>query len=243
MSLLDAITGPTAQIIVGKGGNVQRFNIHKKLLCDSSTYFKAALNNGFAETRDQKITLDDEDPAVFRTYVAWLYKERLDTRTMPSGVQKEAVQRHMLELYVFADKRGIITLLNDTITMLASRWAVTSVSLNDIAWLFPLIPHTSKLYQLLVDNLVLELKDTSEIRRRLVEGDLPRTALIDISLRRQSLRRNFKRYEACFESVCHYHLHEQSGGMSRQECIRRIEAGDNVWSDELDLEQCMWEWD
>ncbi|KAG9635137.1 hypothetical protein KCU64_g15137, partial [Aureobasidium melanogenum] len=239
----DAVTGPIAQVIVGLGDNIEEFSVHKKLLCDSSTYFKAALTNGFVETRDQKITLDDENPAIFRTFVVWLYEKKLNKETMPPSDEKEALQRHMLELYVFADKRGIINLLNDTITMLASRWAFTNVSLNNIDWLFPLISHTSKLYQLLVDNVVLELQDTSEIRRRLVKGDLPRTALIDISLRRSSLPREFKAYDACFKSVCHYHLHDQQGSMSKEECIGRIEAGDNVWSSDLDCKQSKWNWD
>jgi hypothetical protein len=56
------LTGPFAEITVGAGSSAVVFNLPKKLLCESSTYFKAALNNGFAETATQKITLDDDDP-------------------------------------------------------------------------------------------------------------------------------------------------------------------------------------
>lgn len=60
--------GPFAEITVGAGGSATIFNLPKQLLCDSSTFFKAALNNGFAETATQKLTLDEDDPKVFRTY-------------------------------------------------------------------------------------------------------------------------------------------------------------------------------
>ncbi|KAH0030899.1 hypothetical protein KCU78_g2941, partial [Aureobasidium melanogenum] len=237
----DAVTGPTAQIIVGSGQDIQEFSIHKKLLCDSSTYFKAALTNGFAETHDQKITLDDESPAIFRTYVVWLYQTRLDRDTMPEGDQE--VQRHMLELYVFAAKRGVTNLANDTITMLASRLTNTEVDLDNIWWLYPLIPHSSKLYQLLVDNLVLEIRKASEARCRLVKAHLPRTFLIDIILRSNSLTDEFDSFYVCFGSVCHYHLHGQQGALGREECIERIEAGNNVWYPDMDMTQFEWEFD
>ncbi|KAG9513494.1 hypothetical protein KCV07_g8722, partial [Aureobasidium melanogenum] len=237
----DAVTGPTAQIIVGSGQDIQEFSIHKKLLCDSSTYFKAALTNGFAETHDQEITLDDESPAIFRTYVVWLYQTRLDRDTMPEGDQE--VQRHMLELYVFADKRGITNLANDTITMLASRWSIRCVDLDDIEWLFSLISRRSELYQLLVDKLLLELREDTESESRFINGDLPRIALVDLVRRSESLTTDFNTSEACFESVCHYHIHDRQGGISPEERVRRIEAGHNVFYPDIDLDQREWDWD
>ncbi|KAG9958487.1 hypothetical protein KCU61_g8279, partial [Aureobasidium melanogenum] len=237
----DAVTGPTAQIIVGSGRDIQEFSINKKLLCNSSTYFKAALTNGFAETHDQKITLDDESPAIFRTYVLWLYQMRLYRDAMPEDDQE--VQRHMLELYVFADKRGITNLANDTITMLASRWSIRCVDLDDIEWLFSLISRRSKLYQLLVDKLLLELREDTESESRFINGDLPRIALIDLVRRSESLTTDFNTSEACFESVCHYHIHGRHGAVSQGECIGRIEAGHNVFYPDIDLDQREWDWD
>ncbi|THW73878.1 hypothetical protein D6D17_10632, partial [Aureobasidium pullulans] len=114
--LCDALSQPCAEIIVGTPDNSETFYLHKKLLCDSSSYFKAALNNGFAETTSQKITLDDEDSAVFRTFASWLYHPIIVLPSEGTDIQEE----YLLKLYLFADKRGIVNLANDTITMLAS---------------------------------------------------------------------------------------------------------------------------
>lgn len=161
---------------------------------------------------------------------------------MPTGGR--SAEGHMLELYVFADKRGIPDLANDTITMLASRWAVEPVDSNNIGWLFSFISRSSKLYQLIVDKLVLEFRnDSEELESRLVNGDLPSIALVDLLLRSHSITENFNKSQECFESVCHYHLHGQQGGMSEEDCIRRIEDGINVWDDDIDREQHTWDWD
>ncbi|THY70307.1 hypothetical protein D6C93_10538, partial [Aureobasidium pullulans] len=157
----EALGGPTAQIIVGPPGSTQTFNIHKKLLCDSSAYFKAALNNGFAETTSQKIALDDEDPNIFHIFASWLYHPII---VLPSEDQEE---EHLLKLYLFADKRGIVNLANDTITMLASFWAGCRVLI------FSEILASSGLYDLILDNMFLELRLGISDTNELLQADLP----------------------------------------------------------------------
>jgi hypothetical protein len=89
----DSISGRTATIKVGRGPHAAVFPIPKALLCNSSTYFKAALNGNFIEGQTQTIELDDEDPAIFRTYVAWLYQDRstLETSRSNSMIHKISV--------------------------------------------------------------------------------------------------------------------------------------------------------
>lgn len=95
--------------------------MQKALLCDSSTYFKTALNSQFIEGQTQTVNLDDEDPAIFRTYVAWLYQGHLNSQDIEGALDDpQSFGQHMAELIVFADKRGIIELQNDGISMLLS---------------------------------------------------------------------------------------------------------------------------
>lgn len=97
------------------------FSVPKALLCNSSTYFKTALNSQFIEGQTQTINLDDEDPTVFRTYVAWLYQGHLKSRDIEDALDDpQNFSQHIAELIVFADKRGIIELQNDSISMFLS---------------------------------------------------------------------------------------------------------------------------
>ena len=49
------------------------FNTHKELLCEVSSYFKAALEGQFQEAETQTIKMVDEDAATFEYFQLWLY--------------------------------------------------------------------------------------------------------------------------------------------------------------------------
>ncbi|THY07655.1 hypothetical protein D6D02_07184 [Aureobasidium pullulans] len=236
MALIEALGGPTAQIIVGPPGSTQTFNIHKKLLCDSSSYFKAALNNSFAETTSQNITLDDEDPAIFRTFASWLYHPSI---VLPSEDQEE---EHLLKLYLFADKRGIVNLANDTITILASLWTNDRVVKSKTNWIFSEILASSKLYDLILDNMFLELRrgiwDTNE----LLQADLPKSVLVDLLDRGMKYRNDIPSNRACLLSACHYHVHGPDGVLTEAECVETIEKGHNIWEYEGDEDYTQIPW-
>lgn len=59
-------------MIVLVGPEKYRFEIHKTLVCGESDFFKAALNGNFKEA-DGTITLPEQDPATFKSFVYWLY--------------------------------------------------------------------------------------------------------------------------------------------------------------------------
>ncbi|THY03989.1 hypothetical protein D6D01_10156 [Aureobasidium pullulans] len=219
MELFDALRQQCAEIVVGTPDNSETFYLHKKLLCDSSSYFKAALNNGFAETTSQKITLDDEDP----------------------DIQEE----HLLKLYLFADKRGIVNLANDTITMLASFWANCRVVKSKTNWIFSEILASSGLYDLILDSMFLELRDNSPDISRLNAADLPKSVLIDLLEREMRYRRGLSDFNACILSACHYHVHGPDGVLTEAECIETIKKGHNIFEYEggEDYTQILWTWD
>ncbi|KAI4728593.1 hypothetical protein E4T49_03561 [Aureobasidium sp. EXF-10728] len=240
--LLDAVTsGSIAKIIVGSGTDIETFTVHKKLLCDSSTYFKAALNNGFRETKDQTITLDDENPGVFRTFVVWLYETKLNADMIDEG--HETFEGHLFKLYVFADKRGIVDLANDTTTMLASYWISRRITLSEVAQVVPLILRHGKLYSLIIDSLLLEMR--AGVAAMDFEGaDIPKEVLIDLLSRIAIVPMGFRETCMCFQSICHYHCHSGQNVLSEEECIFRIQARDNVYDpDDVELRQKTWVWD
>ena len=76
------------------------------------------MNRSFIEGQTQTIDLDDEDPSIFRTYVAWLYQGRLKSRDIEEELDDaQDFGLHIAEVIVFADKRGICELKNDAISM------------------------------------------------------------------------------------------------------------------------------
>ncbi|THY65105.1 hypothetical protein D6C98_00501 [Aureobasidium pullulans] len=117
MSFRDSISGPVARIVVGS--QAEEFLIPKKILCASSTYFKAALTGQFMEGNTQKIVLDDTDAEVFRTFVAWLYQGHLKSSEISKVFTKmDDFEDHVTSMLLFADMRGVPDLLNDATTLL-----------------------------------------------------------------------------------------------------------------------------
>lgn len=224
---------------MGTPDNIETFYLHKKLLCDSSSYFKAALNNGFAETTSQKITLDDEDSAVFRIFASWLYHPII---VLPSEDQEE---EHLLKLYLFADKRGIVNLANDTITMLASFWANCRVVKPKTNWIFSEILASSKLYDLIPDSMFLELRGNYSDTNHLHQADLPKSVLVDLLDREMKYRRGLSDVRACILSACHYHVHGPDGVFTEPECVETIKKRHNIFEYESsgNYTQILWNWD
>ncbi|KAH0287928.1 hypothetical protein KCU62_g5576, partial [Aureobasidium sp. EXF-3399] len=213
-----AVAGPTAKVVVGSGANAKPFYVHKQLLCDSSTYFTTALNDGFAETKHQTIKLDDEDPDIFLTYVLWLYGGKLSREALPSDQTEGPFENHLFKLYVFADKRGVKNLANNTITMLAAHWVQKCVTMSEVAWVVLLLSPNDKLYELIQDHLILELREEilDEPKHLLAAMDLPKEFLFNLLRRSGKLGKQFERAHHCFEAWSEWN-------MSLEQCKRAFQ--------------------
>lgn len=209
------------------------------MLCESSTYFKAALNNGFAETAAQKITLDDDDPEIFRTYAAWLFQGEISTECFD---EFDNIDQHLFDVYIFADKRAIRCLANDVVTEIASLWYTDRIALNTTAKYLPRIPPQCTLYELVVDNLVLESRDaTWDEDDWEAFGSHPKEIIVEMYKREQAFPGSFQDSSDCFDSICHYHEHKDDD--EQRKCIGKRERGRNVApSHSGPWKQVEWRW-
>lgn len=147
------VSNPCTKVLVGTGDRTTEFNIPGALLTDCSTYFTGALNGGFREADENKIVLDDEDPEVFRTFVAWMYKQRLSNKPLRTA-SKEDFQSHLVRVYAFADKRGIPCLCDAVITALANHLHDSYLDSSIISLTYELGLEKSRLFRLFVDDEV-----------------------------------------------------------------------------------------
>jgi hypothetical protein len=167
----------------------------------------------------------------------------LSQKTLPSGDVSGALVKHFFKLYIFADIRGIGNLANDTITMLASYWTQETRDLSEVGCELLVILRNGKLYDLILDNSILELRAGEMDFDRLAASDLPKEFLIDLLHQTVKLSGAFDGHLKCFRAVCHYHCHEIQGVMGEEECIRNTEAGCNTYYDHKNLKQVDWEED
>ncbi|EPE28970.1 POZ [Glarea lozoyensis ATCC 20868] len=56
----------------------ESYNMPKKLACSSSSYFDRVFNNGFRETADLKVQLEDVEKEHFDLVMQWIYTGSVD---------------------------------------------------------------------------------------------------------------------------------------------------------------------
>ncbi|KAI9748389.1 MAG: hypothetical protein M4579_007240 [Chaenotheca gracillima] len=87
-----------AVIVVGSGENQAQFQVHKDALCGYIPYFYKALCGGFREALESKITLLNEDPAVFQEILHCVYGRPM---IHPSGPEDGLL---LVKMWVLADR-------------------------------------------------------------------------------------------------------------------------------------------
>ncbi|KAI9703013.1 MAG: hypothetical protein M1820_006004 [Bogoriella megaspora] len=65
--------GDMFTIVVGEGDTEKTWYLPKELLSHHSEYFKKACNEGFAEEKEKRIHLKQENPATFEFFVQYMY--------------------------------------------------------------------------------------------------------------------------------------------------------------------------
>ena len=105
--------------MVGKGESERSFSIHKGVLCNHSTFFRAAVAGNFQEAKSNVVHLPDADPEAFSTYAQWAYSGQIieldPDEDGTNGKRNFRVQVLRCKLYILAEYLGD-TLLQNTIT-------------------------------------------------------------------------------------------------------------------------------
>ncbi|CCC09387.1 hypothetical protein SMACR_05196 [Sordaria macrospora] len=86
------------QVLVGK--EQRDFQMHKKLLCTTSTFFRDHVeaaqkesNRTDSESEDSVLWLPEESPEVFELFIVWLYDRRAFQAYVDSGIEKASRDR------------------------------------------------------------------------------------------------------------------------------------------------------
>ena len=209
-------------VFVDVGPEQKRYAIHKGLLCSRSGYFKAALTGNFQEAEDQVVTLDDEDPKIFRRFNAWLY-----TDVLVEAAELESISTSSIfEIYFFAEKRIIPLLQNAAIDAILCHNTYHSIPATQIRDVWTRTTERSRLRKLVVDS---RLKGPDEhvmdqFENRLDEYDITFVAAVamrtfelmamcsDINwVKKTDIARWLRDFNDPWEGRClRYHTHEPS---------------------------------
>lgn len=141
-------------VIVEVGAEHTAFSIHKGVLCHHSSFFRAALSGDFKEAHEGKVILDEDNAGIFKLVYYWMYLGRLYDQG-PDTKKAHEVYRELAELWIFGDKRGMVSLKNDVIdtlhTFLLKAWAFPRVEV--IALIYSKTTPTAMLRKIVVEYI------------------------------------------------------------------------------------------
>ena len=81
------------------GAKEHELLVHQNLLSENSPYFVALAKKEWKEGREHRVPLPDDDPALTRLYVHWLYRRSVLSR--PNAEEVEHTDDELRDAYVF----------------------------------------------------------------------------------------------------------------------------------------------
>ena len=132
--------------------------IHEDLICDRSDYFKAAFNDGFKETDEKEIYLDDDDPAAFALFVDWIYGAELRGKRGQYTSSKLTLEwpqvQKLCALWVFADKIRLPELKNEACSLYTRYRDCCFIEVEEVEFIYRNTLEASDLRRAIVTNTI-----------------------------------------------------------------------------------------
>ena len=127
------------------------FKIHKDLLCNVSSFFRAALKGGLKKACDQSIDLLEDDPDIFERFQLWLYFRELRDA---SETTKDVKWTVPVQVFLFGEARGIPELQNVAIDLFLDKYVISNeISTAPINMIYGSTRDDSPLRRLMVDTM------------------------------------------------------------------------------------------
>lgn len=203
-------------ISAGEEGRI--FTFHKSLLCNLAGFFKAALDGCFIEAERGMINMIEESPAVVQRFQLWAY-----TRLVLQDDEsiEDAPWRHLIQLWLFADKYSIPDLQNAAIDALnLKRNAMYQLPTLELHRVYDNTNESSPLRRFLIaasaETGTLE-GWFSAAARKASPDKFPPYFVMDLALHQYKVKKGSIQGLDWINLRCTFHVHPEAATESRQE--------------------------
>ena len=164
------------------GVGKEHFTVHEDLICERSSFFKAACSKNWIENQAKEIGLPDQNSSTFKAYLTWAYSAKEDLAGLAQEVNENLDRssrnwlcRRLCHIWILADYLGDARCKNQVIDTLMRENARVSFWTRNYAVVcrnvYQNTQPDSGLRKWLVDSLTLHI--TPEFLDR-HSTDLPR---------------------------------------------------------------------
>ncbi|KAI8939493.1 hypothetical protein NX059_003264 [Plenodomus lindquistii] len=105
------------QVLVGKDGKEQFFDVHEELITSRSAFFKAAMSGNWQESKERCVKLPEDDAPTFKLYLHFLYtgKIAITSEALDARIEARDHIRTIARLYILAEKLQDVITRNATV--------------------------------------------------------------------------------------------------------------------------------
>ena len=135
---------------VGSGDAEKVWHLPGKLLKSKSTFFTAALEDGFAEGASKHITLPEVDPDIFQWFVVWLY--------VGFDPIEDCEPASLVPLWLLGDRLGCPWMQDDVMCDLIAYHEDCQIGEVTLKQIFEGSTRGSKLRRFTVDQCLFDVK-------------------------------------------------------------------------------------
>lgn len=197
------------RVRIGKDDTTRIFELHRGVLCFYSGYFQSALNGSFVEAQKGEVTLETEDPDIFKLFHYWIYTKRFTSDTGTKD-QTALSWQTLFNLWVFGDAHQIPLFQNTAADILVKKALEDhGVPTGYIPFVYENTLKTSKL-RLLVMDLVGRYADAEKAVDDCFAAALSTEQLLDLlTVVWQKGEAGRELSELAKQDMCQYHVHEE----------------------------------
>lgn len=93
-------------VVVRVGPGAAEFKLHRKLLCETSTFFNGILKWPCKETVDNVVYMPEDDEELFNAFVNWFYGYHESDHDPSKRDVTSRIMGELVDLFVFGDQIG-----------------------------------------------------------------------------------------------------------------------------------------
>jgi hypothetical protein len=175
---LDRLRGSAIEIYVGMSNSLNEdtqtslssmWSLPKNLISHYSPFFQAACSWDFQETRNERIELPEDDPALFALFVEWMYYGSYEFSSLSLHPSTDA------KCWVLGDKLLCSEFKNYALSRLYGQHVATSFSravpYNDVQYAWDNTAPAAKLRQFYVDFVIQYFENPSRLSGTIGDWD------------------------------------------------------------------------
>lgn len=201
-------------ITVLVGPEEKAYILHTSVLTAQSTFFRAAVEGGFKESKEKVIRLPEIDTESWSTYLQWIYSNEVVVLN-PEEIDNDGYgvkrRNRLITLYLLADAVDDLTLRNKIVDEYVKVFKSTRLwECENISVLLNSVSESNKFRELILDFILRSSPDSAAYLQE-ISDQLPKSFLLEVATTLLTMALDLRNMRMPTKTpACEYHEHDDN---------------------------------